>query len=695
MKRKKLSLVFIFSAFCLITMAVSISIISVLSFVSIRRLSYAQITTTTKETTARMSEQIGAIIASHVALLEHTVLSAIPYMREEPVDRDALSIFFDAMQATLDNVLMIYCTNNLRWNAPGGYCASSVGWRPQDTWNNLERSWYQDAKKAQGQVAFTMPYIDAATGKLIFAMARTVFDTDHRDLGVVSENVSIASMGAILKEHISIAEEQTFLITQEGLFITNPDESAVMTKDFFAELGLERYRREVLSAPSFSTLDEEVFIASYLIPQAQWFLVSIIPAETIFADIDPILMGILTIGIVLVILVTAASLICTRIIAKPFQYLKAFSTVIAGGDFSGRVPDYGTAEAAGLSQGFNTINERISALVQNIAGSFERMRTQGTELKQVIDRSTTAAAEIVHAVHDVDTQIKEEAGMVDKTVAHIDDKILALHTLIQEQSAQIRSSAAAIEAMIAHNQDMETTIASLNAQILQLVDSSKIQHGYIAQSTQAVHEIEAASAALAQMNQVISNVADETNLLAMNAAIEAAHAGESGKGFAVVAGEIRKLAETATTQAKSSSGTLLQIQKRIAEVTAASSRIEGAYTQTNELIVQSNEAVSRVKAAIGDQAERSEQVLQHLREIQGITGQVKTEAENIKAEVDVSRQMSRKLSEMSEVIQKRVSEVVKSTEQVFAASQQAHGSVEENGKGLDALDGAIQRFTVR
>ena len=67
----------------------------------------------------------------------------------------------------------------------------------------------------------------------------------------------------------------------------------------------------------------------------------------------------------------------------------------------------------------------------------------------------------------------------------------------------------------------------------------------------------------------------------------------------------------------------------------------------------------------------------------------------MKAETDVSRQVSAKLSKMSELIQKQVGEVVRGTERVFSVSQQAHKSVEENGKGLDALDGAIRRFTVR
>jgi methyl-accepting chemotaxis protein len=694
MKRKP-SFAFLFTAMCLSTTVLSILILAAVSLIHLRRLSYTQIQATTQENIANMSNQVSAIINSHIALLEHTVISSIPYMREAPVDRDALSVHFDVMQATLENVLMIYSTNNLRWNVPGGYCASSTGWLPQQDWNNLERSWYQDAKKAQGKVAFTAPYIDAATGKLIFAMARTVFDTDRRDLGVVSENVSIASLGGILKEHTSLSQQQSFLITQEGIFITNPDESAVMKKDLFSELGLERYRSAVLSTPSFSSMDDDVFIASSLIPQANWRLVSVIPTNSIFVDANRTLFQIISIGIALFVIAVLASLVCTRILTKPLRSLTAYSAVLAQGDFSGTVQDYGTVEASGLSAGFNAINEHISTLVRNISGSFEQMRAYGKELTQVIGQSSTAAAEIVEAIHDVDRRVKEEAGMVDKTVAQIDDKILSLNTLIQEQAVQINSSASVIEAMIAYNREMQEQITALNGRIQRLMSSSQSEHEQIANSTKVVHQIGEDSASLALMNKTIDDVAGQTNLLAMNAAIEAVHAGEAGRGFAVVASEIRKLAETTAAQAKGSSGTLTEIQKRITEIASLSGRIEGAYAQTNDLILESNQVVEEVKHAMEEQTGRSQQVLERLKQIQGITGKVKTEAEQIKTEADASRRMSVKLAEMSEMIQGRVSEVVKSTEQVFAASQQANTSVEENGKGLDALDGAIQRFTVR
>ena len=111
--------------------------------------------------------------------------------------------------------------------------------------------------------------------------------------------------------------------------------------------------------------------------------------------------------------------------------------------------------------------------------------------------------------------------------------------------------------------------------------------------------------------------------------------------------------------------------------------------------MKSSYVVNTVKATIEKQSERSKQVLKSLKEIEAITGQVKGEAEGIKTEVDLSKNMSEELFIISEIIQKRVSEVVKSTEQVFSASQKAHGSVEENSKALGTLDSAIQRFTVK
>ncbi|MDR0708351.1 MAG: cache domain-containing protein, partial [Treponema sp.] len=284
MQHKKPSFALLFTTVCLSITVLITLIVSTVSLIHLRRLSYTQIEAATKENIDNMRNQVEAIITAHVALLDHTIISAIPFMRETIVDRDALSLHFDDIQATADTIMMIYSTNNLLWNGPGGYCAASNSWIPPDSWNNLERPWYQDAKKAQGKMAFTPPYVDAASGGLVITLAKSVFDKDRRDLGVLGADVSIDSLGTILKERNVLPQQQSFLITQEGLFITSPDESAVMQKDLFTELGLVHYRASVLGSPSFSAMDDEVFIASSLIPEANWYLVSVIPAKSIFAD---------------------------------------------------------------------------------------------------------------------------------------------------------------------------------------------------------------------------------------------------------------------------------------------------------------------------------------------------------------------------------------------------------------------------
>jgi methyl-accepting chemotaxis protein len=86
--------------------------------------------------------------------------------------------------------------------------ADSVdGWLPDETWNNLERAWHQNAKREQGRTSFTTPYIDADTEELVVTIARAVFDADGQDLGVVAQDVLINSLGNILEEHSSLPQQ--------------------------------------------------------------------------------------------------------------------------------------------------------------------------------------------------------------------------------------------------------------------------------------------------------------------------------------------------------------------------------------------------------------------------------------------------------------------------------------------------------
>ena len=163
-----------------------------------------------------------------------------------------------------------------------------------------------------------------------------------------------------------------------------------------------------------------------------------------------------------------------------------------------------------------------------------------------------------------------------------------------------------------------------------LVDASEVGRGRITDVSDQIKQIARQSESLLEANTIISGIADQTSLLAMNAAIEAAHAGEAGKGFAVVAEEIRKLAESVTTQSQEIERELTSTKSVIDGVVGASSDSERAFAEVQRLIHQVSALESEVKQSMLEQSAGSKQILQALSQINDTTSQVKTGAAEMK-----------------------------------------------------------------
>ncbi|MDR2767227.1 MAG: methyl-accepting chemotaxis protein [Treponema sp.] len=383
-------------------------------------------------------------------------------------------------------------------------------------------------------------------------------------------------------------------------------------------------------------------------------------------------------------------------ITGPLRETVRIAEQLASGDLSAKsVAVSGRDEITMMQDSFSRMMKNLRGLVENIIRSFETMKANDDELNQVITGTSRAAAEIsgsINNLQNLDGQVREETTRVKQEAANIDGELTALGKVIREQRDQLGISSSAIEEMTANIGSIEKRIQTLGDSLSSLVDSSREEHNHIAKSTETVKQVETDSNALQEMNKIIASVAAETNLLAMNAAIEAAHAGDAGRGFAVVADEIRKLSETTAEQAKNSSQTLTAIRNRINDIAKMAGLIEGAFGQTNTLVQSINSLVLEVKHSMEEQSQGSGLILQSLAQINGITERVQTGATKIKNESDESISVTEKLLEMSATMQGEIAGIVAQISHVAESSQTAHVAVAQNSEGLNALYGAISRF---
>ncbi len=200
------------------------------------------------------------------------------------------------------------------------------------------------------------------------------------------------------------------------------------------------------------------------------------------------------------------------------------------------------------------------------------------------------------------------------------------------------------------------------------------------------------SVTLLEANKVISAIASQTNLLAMNAAIEAAHAGDTGRGFSVVADEIRKLAETSAEQSKTIRSEINLVQQAISEVVAASKESENAFSRVSERIAQTDSIVREVQHAMLEQREGSGQILSALKGMNEITLQVQTSSREMGTGNKAILAEITRLRESTTEIQQNIQQVSSGVAQIENDTRSVSDMAERTVETIHVMEEAVEHF---
>ncbi|MBQ8679400.1 MAG: cache domain-containing protein [Treponema sp.] len=353
----------------------------------------------------------------------------------------------------------------------------------------------------------------------------------------------------------------------------------------------------------------------------------------IIVIIIPIIIG-------MVILLVIVSMIFLRILLKPLNGVKVTLNDISSGDadLTKRIDLKSQDEIGDVVKGFNKFAEKLQAIIGDVKYSKDELLEAGENLSGATQDTASSITEIIANIesmkHQIDAQnqsVSQTAGAVNEIASNIE----SLERMIESQSSGVTQASAAVEQMIGNISSVNGSMEKMAGSFNELRANSQTGISKQKAVNDRITEIEAQSQMLQEANVAIASIASQTNLLAMNAAIEAAHAGEAGKGFAVVADEIRKLSETSTAQSKTIGDQLNNIKDSINSVVSASGESAVAFEAVSRKLEETDALVMQIRAAMEEQNEGSQQITEALHNMNDSTVEVR----NASSEMEEGNQM--------------------------------------------------------
>jgi methyl-accepting chemotaxis protein len=444
------------------------------------------------------------------------------------------------------------------------------------------------------------------------------------------------------------------------------------------------YRGNAIAIYPFSTLGS-----------ALWVMVSFVPLDTVLGPVNTMI----RFSIIFVAVAGIAAALIISLIAGRFamRIVRVGEVVraIAGGDFTRRITVQAHDEISAMGADFNETLQKISGMILNIKDYAARLSEIGAELSINMSDTATHTGGISSSTDSVKKQVNNQSEKVTQTISTmyaIITNIGELNKHIETQSQSINQSSAAIEQMLANIASVTQTLVKNDDNVKNLAAASDTGRMGLQEVSADIREIARESEGLLEITAVMDSIASQTNLLSMNAAIEAAHAGETGKGFAVVADEIRKLAESSGEQSKTIATVLKKIKDSIDQISRSTDGVIDRFEAIDQNVKTVSEQEANIRSSMEEQSVGSKQILEYISHLNEITRIIRNDCENMRARSGDVIEESRNLEQLTQEISLNVNGMSDRAGRISAAVLRVDDLSGENKRHIDVLAGEIDKF---